>query len=285
MTIHNFWTAPIIIVLGVILLYNFIGNAALVGVSVLVLSIPLQGVIAFKTFKAQKLMAKETDKRNNLVNEALQGIKILKLYGWEDSYLERIEKLRNEEVKHLSNYVYVRERSESEARAKRERSESEARAKRERAYTNWRGQRTRARHSVNLHSHANRSTCTHSRFARRYLAALMIFMFIGIPLALNLSVFAVHYALGGDMSPQTIYSAMALIGIIRFPLVMIPMTIQSAVSANLALGRMDRFFRLDEMEMVREACKDEGNSIELQGEYTWGETKKEEEEEKEKKEV
>jgi ATP-binding cassette subfamily C (CFTR/MRP) protein 1/ATP-binding cassette subfamily C (CFTR/MRP) protein 3 len=213
-TIHNFWSAPIIIILGIIYLYSFIGPASLVGVSVLLVSVPIQGLIAFSTFKAQKGMSKHTDGRNNLINEALQGIKILKLYGWEDSYMKRIEKLRKDEMEYCATYTYR--------------------------------------------------------------SALMIFMFIGIPLLLNLSVFSVHYALGGDMTPKTIFTAMSLIGIIRFPLVMLPMTIQSAVSASLALGRMDRFFRLEEMVETREECKEEGNVVELEGVFSWGEKKRDE---------
>jgi len=191
-----------------ILLYDFLGPAALVGLAVLVFSIPIQGKIAYSTFKAQKAMAKHTDRRNNLVNEALQGIKILKLYGWEDSYEERIRALREDEMKECATYTY----------------------------------RT----------------------------ATMIFFFIGIPLMLNLSVFSVHYSLGGDMSPATIFSAIALIAIIRFPLVMIPMTLQTVISASLALTRMDRFFKLEEIVLQREDCGDEGNAIELSGEFSWG---------------
>jgi ABC-type multidrug transport system fused ATPase/permease subunit len=166
-------------------------------------------MIAFSTFKAQKGMAKHTDRRNNLINEALQGIKILKLYGWEESYQERIAKLRLEEMKECATYTYR--------------------------------------------------------------SAMMIFMFIGIPLMLNLSVFSVHYSLGGDMGPTTIFTAISLVSIVRFPLVMLPMTIQAVVSASLALGRMDRFFRMEEMEMVREDVKSDENAIELSGVYSWGE--------------
>ena len=88
-TIHNIWTAPCVIVGGIVLLYQYIGPATFVGVAVLILSIPAQGIIAVGVFKSQKAMAGLTDRRNNLVNEALQGIKILKLYGWEKSYRER----------------------------------------------------------------------------------------------------------------------------------------------------------------------------------------------------
>ncbi|GMI11824.1 hypothetical protein TrVE_jg6531 [Triparma verrucosa] len=207
-TIHQIWTAPCIIILGVTYLYHYLGAAAFVGVAVLILSIPMQAFIAIGVFKAQKGMAKFTDKRNNLVNEALQGIKILKLYGWEQSYQERIENMRQEEMKFCAMYTYR--------------------------------------------------------------SAYMFFMFIGIPLMLNVSVFLCHWGLGGDMSPSTVFTAIALMGIIRMPMVMIPMTMQSVISASIAFKRMDRFFRLEEMDIVKEACISKENAIELKGDFTWG---------------
>lgn len=200
-TIHQVWMAPITIILGMIMLHNFIGNAAFVGLAVLICSIPLQAFIAIGTFKAQKAMAQSTDLRNNLVNEALQGIKILKMYGWEDSYLERIQTLRADEMEKCKTYTYK--------------------------------------------------------------SAYMIFMFIGIPLMLNLSVFSVHYALDGDMGPSTIFTAISLMGIIRLPMILLPMTMQTAISASIALKRMNKFFMMDEIVKVKKECASEENAIEV----------------------
>ena len=42
---------------------------------------------------------KEKDKRSKLVDEILNGIKIIKLYSWEESFKKKITNIRNEEVR------------------------------------------------------------------------------------------------------------------------------------------------------------------------------------------
>ena len=49
---------------------------------------------------------KEKDKRSKLVDEILNGIKIIKLYSWEDSFKEKITAIRNREVGYLEKTSY-----------------------------------------------------------------------------------------------------------------------------------------------------------------------------------
>lgn len=42
---------------------------------------------------------KQLDKRSKLVDEILNGIKIIKLYAWEESFKKKITGIRNEEVR------------------------------------------------------------------------------------------------------------------------------------------------------------------------------------------
>jgi hypothetical protein len=54
------------------------------------------------------MMMKEKDVRVKKMNELLQGMKILKLYAWEQSFLHEVETIRNTEhhpptvLKHFS---------------------------------------------------------------------------------------------------------------------------------------------------------------------------------------
>jgi hypothetical protein len=43
------------------------------------------------------MMMKEKDVRVKKMNELLQGMKILKLYAWEQSFLHEVETIRNTE--------------------------------------------------------------------------------------------------------------------------------------------------------------------------------------------
>ncbi|KAF9398979.1 hypothetical protein BGZ94_005842, partial [Podila epigama] len=80
------------------LLYNQIEWCVFVGIATIVALIPIQGAFGkfFTKIKAKKL--ENMDQRIHLMNEVLSGIKIVKLYGWEDSFRERITYFRNREV-------------------------------------------------------------------------------------------------------------------------------------------------------------------------------------------
>ena len=52
----------------------------------MILMIPLNGVVATKMKKYQISQMKDKDKRCKLMDEILNGIKVLKLYAWEKSF-------------------------------------------------------------------------------------------------------------------------------------------------------------------------------------------------------
>lgn len=47
------------------------------------------------------------DKRTKLMNEILSGIKVLKLYAWETSFMRRIDNLRNKELESLRKQAWL----------------------------------------------------------------------------------------------------------------------------------------------------------------------------------
>ena len=56
------------------------------GLAVMVLMIPLNGVVASKMKKYQISQMKDKDRRCKMMDEILNGIKVLKLYAWERSF-------------------------------------------------------------------------------------------------------------------------------------------------------------------------------------------------------
>ena len=56
--------------------------------------------------KVQGQLMREKDKRSKLVDEILNGIKIIKLYSWEESFKKKITGIRREEVKYLNKSAY-----------------------------------------------------------------------------------------------------------------------------------------------------------------------------------
>jgi len=60
------------------------------GLAVMILLIPLNALIAAQMKKLQVAQMKQKDKRTKLMDEILNGMKILKLYAWEKSFEEKV---------------------------------------------------------------------------------------------------------------------------------------------------------------------------------------------------
>ncbi|KAJ2926057.1 hypothetical protein H1R20_g11027, partial [Candolleomyces eurysporus] len=103
--IHQLWIAPIQLILGFGLLIGTLGYSALVGLGVIIFGFPLQMVLVKIMFTQRNKAIKITDKRTQLTNEVLQGIRLVKCYGWETFYLLRIGGLRAQEVKAIRKGV------------------------------------------------------------------------------------------------------------------------------------------------------------------------------------
>ncbi|KAJ3109759.1 hypothetical protein HK100_003234, partial [Physocladia obscura] len=93
---HFQWTSPTQIVVIVALLLHIIGVSALAGVGLLLCMIPLQIWIIKLLVNLRRKNAKTTDQRIRLTSETLSSIRVI---NWEDSFLERIFKIREEELK------------------------------------------------------------------------------------------------------------------------------------------------------------------------------------------
>ena len=72
------WSAPFQILLCVIFLWDLLGPSVLAGIFVMILLIPLNAFIATKLKALQVKQMKEKDNRVKMMNEILQGIKVLK---------------------------------------------------------------------------------------------------------------------------------------------------------------------------------------------------------------
>ncbi|KAG8790592.1 hypothetical protein FRC12_011475, partial [Ceratobasidium sp. 428] len=90
-------SGPLQITLAFISLYNLLGWPAFVGVAIMVVSLPLNTFIARVLKKMQSEQMKNRDKRTRLMSELLNNIKSIKLYAWEDSFIQRVLTVRNEQ--------------------------------------------------------------------------------------------------------------------------------------------------------------------------------------------
>ncbi|XP_071742643.1 ABC transporter C family member 12-like [Rutidosis leptorrhynchoides] len=96
--LHGLWSAPFRIVLSMILLYQQLGVASLIGSLLLVLMFPVQTMIVRKMRKLSKEGLQYTDKRVGLVTEILAAADTVKCYAWEQSFQSKIQTIRKDEL-------------------------------------------------------------------------------------------------------------------------------------------------------------------------------------------
>ena len=72
---------------------------AAVGLAVTASLVPFSTFVGRELGKLRKATVSATDERLKLTSEVLGGIKAVKIYGWEAAYAERIETLREEELR------------------------------------------------------------------------------------------------------------------------------------------------------------------------------------------
>ncbi|XP_077999979.1 multidrug resistance-associated protein 1-like [Glandiceps talaboti] len=101
------WVAPLQLVIALYFLWNKLGPSVLAGLGVMVLMIPINAVIVKKQKDLHEKHMKEKDSRIKLMNEILNGIKILKLYAWEKSFMGKVLGIRNKELRVRRSKAYL----------------------------------------------------------------------------------------------------------------------------------------------------------------------------------
>uniref|UniRef100_A0A674AB25 ATP-binding cassette, sub-family C (CFTR/MRP), member 8 n=1 Tax=Salmo trutta TaxID=8032 RepID=A0A674AB25_SALTR len=101
----NLWAMPVQIIVGVILLYYFLGISALIGATVIAVLAPVQYFVATKLSEAQKSTLEYSSERLKKTNELLRGIKLLKLYAWEHIFCHSVEETRGKELTSLQAFA------------------------------------------------------------------------------------------------------------------------------------------------------------------------------------
>ena len=77
--VHYIWAAPLQVIVCLLLLLKYLGYSSLAGFTLMLLFLPLGGFIAKIVGKFSKNVLEFTDKRVKLLNEILQGIRIVKV--------------------------------------------------------------------------------------------------------------------------------------------------------------------------------------------------------------
>jgi len=95
------WSAPFQILATLFFLYDLMGWSIFAGVGTMSLLLPINYVVSNKIKSAQTKLMKQKDQRTKIMNDVLSGMKVLKLYAWEESFQKQITSLRSRELKLL----------------------------------------------------------------------------------------------------------------------------------------------------------------------------------------
>ncbi|KAJ7841321.1 ABC transporter [Mycena olivaceomarginata] len=105
---HMSWTAPIQMIICLILLILNLGPSALAGFAFFVLATPAQTMVMKQLFIYRQKSMAWTDKRAKMLQELLGGMKILKLFNWQAPFLARISGYRQKEMAYIRSLLLLR---------------------------------------------------------------------------------------------------------------------------------------------------------------------------------
>lgn len=98
---HLLWSAPFQIIIAVYLIYCELGWAVFAGLFIMTMLLPINAFVARYVKKAQLRIMKVKDERVKQVGEMLGGIRVIKLYAWENSFISNLFGFRNKELAQL----------------------------------------------------------------------------------------------------------------------------------------------------------------------------------------
>ena len=97
----NLVVQPFEIVVGIALLIYTLGYSALVGLLVLILATPLQGLMFVRMMTYRQAQMKIVDKRVRLLSEIMSNIRAVKLYAYETFFGQKVSGYREQELAKL----------------------------------------------------------------------------------------------------------------------------------------------------------------------------------------
>ena len=105
--VNFLWSAPLQIIIAMVLLWQQLGISTLAGMAFMVILMPINGYVAGRMKVMGQRIMKMKDKRVKLMNEILNGIKVFKLYAWETSFKDQVLGYRQKEVDSLNKTAYM----------------------------------------------------------------------------------------------------------------------------------------------------------------------------------
>ena len=105
--LNMLWSAPLQICISSYFMYQELQEATFVGMGILLASLPLNFLLGryMRIFQMRQMKLK--DKRIKSMNEILSGMKVLKLYAWEESFIGQVLEIRSKEISIQKKAAYL----------------------------------------------------------------------------------------------------------------------------------------------------------------------------------
>jgi len=97
-SLHSLWTSPIQLIAILVLLIRSLGVWSLIGFAIFVIVVPLQGAIMKFLIKFRRQTSKFVDQRVKKTQEVIGSMRVIKFFGWEESFLNILQSLRRKEI-------------------------------------------------------------------------------------------------------------------------------------------------------------------------------------------
>ena len=92
---------PLSTIIAIGSLFMVLGWSACASIAVLLLTSPLGTYIGKTISRIQEELMTNTDKRVSIMNEILQGVRIIKYFAWEKQFAEKVNEAREKELKSI----------------------------------------------------------------------------------------------------------------------------------------------------------------------------------------
>lgn len=187
--INYLWSGVFQIIVSFTLLVRLLGPLpSMLGIILCLVNTPFHGQLMSAIRSARERALKSTDDRVKILSEIFLGIKAVKLYAWEDSFIARVVEVRQNELKWL------------------------------------------------------RRALLYSAFSQTLVSSL--------PVILATVSIGAYALLGDGLRPEIVFPALALLNVLRAPLLFLPNVLLSIAQAKASINRIEAFLAADELSPI-----------------------------------
>ncbi|KAF9901083.1 hypothetical protein EC991_006548 [Linnemannia zychae] len=96
--IYEFYGFPLQFCMATVQLYNLLGVTAIIGATFMLITLPIPALLFSAVMKLFRGIMNTKDTRMDALNEMLSAIRIVKFFGWESKFVEKITAARENEL-------------------------------------------------------------------------------------------------------------------------------------------------------------------------------------------